>query len=451
MEVIHDLRGGAYVPYIAEETFRILRTGGGQLRPYTPEGFDHTLLGARALSVSSGGLEQYTAFIGRKGGRDAVYLFGLNYQNDLTYYPLDETSAPAISDYALVPSPGGSLQVYTLAGGRLHCLSAGRDGSRVLREISPGDEPVEAFAVHRKRNQKTAYGWYRVYRDDQWELTFFSLDEAGYLVRGKTGKLSGLPRLECRVSPQGDSVFTIISGSNVSVYHFAGSSLVRDLNFEAPLKVQRYGTSLQTEGSAGLLTGRTETEELFYAVTQERSGAPALNPLFSLRPGELVDVYLTGTNRISLVYRRDQTVRTALIGMDGRIITEGRLPLAEETDGLFYPDMPGEKRLYAFTRGREGELGRLSLFSFEKERWNLLREIPVPRAPGGELHSLSPFNKDNELLLLVSPDSLALCETGSLAYQSVEIENHAGSIRLNGVLYLAVSSGNGIGLYRLEE
>jgi hypothetical protein len=150
--------------------------------------------------------------------------------------------------------------------------------------------------------------------------------------------------------------------------------------------------------------------------------------------------------------------------MDGRIITEGLLTglpsVPGEDTALFYPDPPGEKRFYILTgmaagSGDDGG-GRLFIFGFEQEHWNLLGEQRIPRTAPVELRSLSPRgpwsgSRDTETLFLVSPDSLILCDTGSSEYQTMEMQNYAGSVRLNGLIYLAVSSGNGIGLYRIEE
>jgi hypothetical protein len=85
---------------------------------------------------------------------------------------------------------------------------------------------------------------------------------------------------------------------------------------------------------------------------------------------------------------------------------------------------------------------------FEKEHWNILRELLIPRITPEEIHS---DNREMETLFLVSSDSLMLFETGSSAYQTIAMHRYARSIRLNDVIYLAVSSGNGIGLYRIEE
>ncbi|GHU63172.1 hypothetical protein FACS189445_6400 [Spirochaetia bacterium] len=454
MELLQDLRGGAYVPYIAGEEFRLLRkTEDGGLAPHMPEGFEGTQISARRLSVSTGGLEQYTAFIGRKGGSEAVYLFGLNSRDDLRYYPLEETRAAAIADYSLVPSFHGGIQVYTLAGGRLQCLSAGIGRERIRREISPGGEAVESFALFQERTQTTRYGWYRSRQDGFWEISLFALDEAGQLVREKTGASLDFPRLDYRLSPGGTPVFTIRKGNKVSVYHAAGGGFVRDLSFDAPVSVMGYRTALHTEDAAGLLFSETETEEHIYGVSHELSGAPVLQLLFSLPKGGLLDMFFTGNNRISLIYRQDQTLHTVLADMNGRIITEGRL--SEDGAVLFYPDILGRNRFYSLSGstagGGEEETGRLRLFELEQERWNLVRELRLPWTAPKELHSLSPFNKDTELLSLVSEDSLMLCETGSPLVQTMEMQKYARSIRLNGVVFLAVSSGNGIGLYRVEE
>jgi hypothetical protein len=259
IQAIHDLRGGVYIPYIVRGSFRVLSAGAdGKLISYAPEGFDGGPLDARRLKAISDGSERYLAFIGRNSG-DSIYLFGFGFRDTLSYRPLAETKAAAITDYSLVPSKNG-VAVYTLAGGRLHSFSTGLSGDapRQSLELSRPGEIVEAFEVRRERDQEISYGWYRVIRKDYWEINLFSLDDAGNLVVEKVESRSRIPQVEWALSPEGKMVFSTVAGGAVSVFHAEGLRFVRDLNFDAPFTVKRYIPALLTEGSVGLLTGKTE-------------------------------------------------------------------------------------------------------------------------------------------------------------------------------------------------
>jgi hypothetical protein len=451
MRALHDLQGGVYIPYIAGGAFRILRAAtGGKLEAYAPEGFDGELFTARNLKAISDGPERYVAFIGQNGG-ESIQLFGFGFWNDLSYYPLAETKAAAITDYSLVPSVNGGVMVYTLAGGRLRVFSTGiHDGAALqLREISRADETVEAFEVRRGRGQETSYGWYRVARKDYWETALFSLNDAGNLVVERTGSRAQVPELEYDVSPEGKTVFTITAGSAVSVYHAEGLRFVRDLHFDAPLTVKRYSPALLTEGSTGLLIGEREGAELLYGVSHEQSGAPALRELFAAPSAEILDLFPAGDNRISLLYRSSQTLGAALIRPDGGIIADRPLPVPAEGAALFRNPLV-ENRVYAVSRAGPEESCLLSAFELKNEAWSLAGSALIPRFFPKELQS--PLGvRDDGLLLMVSPEALMLYETETSRRQILEMKNHERSNALNGVVYLAVSSQDGIDLYRIGE
>jgi hypothetical protein len=451
MRAIHDLQGGVYVPYIADGAFRLLRAGvDGTLGPYAPEGFDGGSFGARSLKTISDGPERYVAFIGRSGG-ESIHLFGFGFWDDLSYYPLAETKAAAITDYSLVASGNGGVMVYTLAGGRLRSFVAGIRGAapRQLREISRPDETVEAFEVRRERNQEISYGWYRVARKDYWELILFSLNDAGNLVVERTGSRSHIPQLEYDSSPDGKAVFIITAGKAVAVYHAEGLRCVRDLYFDAPFKAKRYSPALLTNGSVGLLIGETEGAEVLYGVSHEQSGAPALRELFAGPSAEILGLFPAGLNRVSLLYRSNQTVGAALLRPDSGIIADRPLPLSAEGAALFQHPL-GKSRLYAVSGSGTEELSVLSMLEFENETWRPAWNTRIPRFFPEEMRS--PIGlRDTELLLMSSPEALMLYEIETARQQTLEMNNYERSAALNGVVRLAVSSKNGIALYRIEE
>jgi hypothetical protein len=445
MRVIHDLQGGVYIPYIAGNAFRVLRAGDGEnLGPYMPEGFDGGPFVARNLKAVSDGPERYLAFIGRNGG-ESVHLFGFGFWDALSYYPLAETKAEAITDYALVPSLSGGVTVYTLARGCLRSFATGIRGGAPwqLREISRPGETVEAFGVCRERNQEITYGWYRIARKDYWEIALFSITAAGNLVVEKTRSWSRIPQVEHGVSPEGKAVFAIIAGSAVSVFHAEGSRFVGDLYFEAPFAVKRYSPALLTGGPVGLLTGEREGAEVLYGVSHERSGAPALRELFARPSAELLNLFFTEDKRISLLYRSDQILGAALLRPEGGIIADRPLPVS----ALFQHPL-GRNRVYALSGS--GELRVLSTFEFEGGAWRLAGEARIPGFSPEEIHS--PFGVLNEgLILMASPEALMLYDAESSGRQILDMTGYALSAAHNGVVYLALSSESGISLRRIQE
>ncbi|MDR2742293.1 MAG: hypothetical protein LBB98_09105, partial [Treponema sp.] len=76
-----------------------------------------------------------------------------------------------------------------------------------IREISLPFERVEDFWVFHNREQKTNYGWYRVFREDHWELTLFLIGERGLTVREKTEFYLGIPCIDHRMALDGIPLF----------------------------------------------------------------------------------------------------------------------------------------------------------------------------------------------------------------------------------------------------
>jgi hypothetical protein len=451
MRTIHDLRGGVYVPYIAEGAFRILRAGpDGELGPYMPEGFNDGPPAARSLKAIGDGPERYIAFIGQSGG-ESIRLFGFGFWDDLSYRPLPETEAADITDYSLVASKNGGVMVYALAGGRLRSFSTAIRGAapRHPGEISRPGETVEAFEVRRERSQEISYGWYRAAREDSWELTLFSLDDGGNLTVERTGPRAHIPRLEYGVSPEGKMVFTVTAGSAVSVYHAEGLRFVRDVTFDAPFTAKRYSPALLTNGSVGLLIGETEGAEALYAVSHEQSGAPALRKLFAPPSAEILELFPGGGNRISLLYRSNQTLGAALLRPEGGIIADGPLPMPVQGAALFRHPL-GENRVSALSVAVSKEAGILTTLELEGETWRVAGEARFPGFFPEEVQFPVGI-RNNGLLLMIAPEALMLYEAGASGVQTLETQNHARSATHNGVVYLAVSSKEGIDLYRIEE
>jgi hypothetical protein len=452
MRALQDLRGGVYVPYIAEGEFRVLRSGPDKaLAPYTPEGFEGASAEARKLKAVEGGPERYVAYIGRGGsGGESIRLFGFGFWDDLSRCPLPATEAAAITDYALVPSGKGGVTVYTLAEGRLRSFSAGlRGGAPALSvEISRPGEHVEAFEVRRERDREISYGWYRLAHKDYWEIILFSLDDAGNLASERTGARACVPRPTYGVSLEGKAAFTILAGSAVSVFHAEGAGFVRDLSFDAPFTAKRYTPALLTGLSAGLLIGETEGGAVFYGVSHERSGAPALRELFARPRMEIVDLFFADPNRVSLIYRSGGTAGAVLIDPSAGVIADSPLPVNAE-DALLFRGLLRGNRLYALSRAGSPESCVLSLFEFSGEIWLSAGTLQIPRFAPENIAFLTGV-REEDLLLMASTEALMLVDIETATTQTLE-GRHDRTEALNGVVYLALHSEGGIELRRIEE
>jgi hypothetical protein len=449
IRAIHDLRGGIYIPYIAEGSFRILRAdAGGKLIPHAARDFDGDSLEARTLKTISDGSERYIAFIGRDKG-ETIHLFGFGFWDELSYLPLEESGSAAIADFSLVPSINGGVTVYTLAGNKLRIFSTGiRDAAPVFsRDISWPGEKTEAFEVFRNRAQEISYGWYRVERQDHWEINLFSLDAAGNLTVERTGPHFKMPQVEYGSSPEGKAVFTIVSGNSVLVCHAEGPRFLRDLQFEAPFAVKQYSPALLTGGPVGLLFVEGDDTEFLYGVSHEQSGAPALQKIFTRPSAEFLSLFFLEHDRISLIYRSGLAMGAALLRSGGGVITDDPLLLPSGGAVLLKHPLGGEP---AYVVSGSGESPSLTSFDFNGETWRPSGETRFPGFFPQELYPSLGF-RNRELLLMTTPETLMLYEPESGARQTLEMKGYARSNAHNGVVCLAISSEDGIVLYRIEE
>jgi hypothetical protein len=406
----------------------------------------------------SDGPEQYSAFIGTREGVEGIYLFGLNYRGELAYYPLGETeSSVPISAYSLISSHDGDLLVFILTDGGLSCVSGGGRNDKItaIREISLPSERVEDFWVFHNREQKTNYGWYRVFREDHWELTLFLIGDRGLTVREKTEFYLGIPCIDHRMALDGIPLFIVLDDRNVSVYQIGGGGFVRKFDFDAPLKVRRYIPGVLKKDAAGLLIGDAGTEEIIYGVSFERSGVPVLKQLFSLPMSSIIDIFFIGNDTISLIYSNDQAWHSALINLQNGLEYEGSIKTLNESPRMLYTDDFLQPQ-FCVLHGNE-EYGKLSFFRFEGGNWELVRENPVPAAipisffQGEKNKLLNPFYMENEIIIMVSPDGFAIIDDENGGDQLVESDAHTWSRKINGVIFLAVYSENGITLYRMKD
>jgi hypothetical protein len=316
-------------------------------------------------------------------------------------------------------------------------------------EISRPGEKVEAFEVRRERDQEISYGWYRLAQKDYWEAVLFSLDDAGNLVVERTGPQTHIPRLMYGVSAEGKAVFVITAGSAVSVCHAEGSRFVRDLAFDAPVTAKRHSPALLTGFPVGLLVGEAEGGEILYGASHERSGAPALRELFAGPRMEILDLFFVDRDRISLIYRSGETLGAALIDSAGSVIADGPLPASAEGALLFRSPLEG-RRLYALSEAGSKESSLLSVFEFGDEAWRPGETARIPRIIPEKIEFLTGV-RDDRLLLMASSEGLVLLDLATFGAQILEAQSHDRTGALNGVVCLAVSSEDGIALYRIEE
>jgi hypothetical protein len=171
--------------------------------------------------------------------------------------------------------------------------------------------------------------------------------------------------------------------------------------------------------------------------------------LFKDSSAEILELLFTDSNRISLLYRSNQTIFAALINPDGGIIAESPLPGAAGGAALFRHPLMGS-RVCAVSEAGSGEVSVLSLLELKGETWRHLWDAQFPRFFPEELHCPTGV-RDKGLLLMVSPEALMLFEPETSWRQILEMERHDLTIVLNGVAYLAASSADGIVLCRIGE
>jgi hypothetical protein len=455
MRVMHDFQDGAYIFYIADGEFRILRKAEGEdLSPYTPAGFDGSRIHARNLSVISEGPEQYSSFIGRKDGLEELYLFELTYRGELIYRPLEETRAVSIADYSVCSANDGSISIYTLYEHRLNCITLRKhnDNLKVFREISSPGEIVDNFELIQIRDKKINFGWYSAARGNNWEIMLFSLGEKGLLIKEKTGPYTEHPL----ITLDGFSGITIINEREISVYHLDGGTFNRDLRFVTPLKAQLYKNTLGTGYATGLLMGQSDGEEVVYGVDHENSGTPSFNRLFSFPKDSLIDIFFTGSNQISLLYRYDHDWYSVSISLSGGLSKVDRLKIPGEPLLLACADRGNLSRFYGLFRKSDGS-ACFALFQFDQGEWKRSLEkqfpdiVPTDGLQNKENSFFNPFYMKRGIIFMSSPIGVLLFETGLGGCQVIEASQYDLSIMRNRVSFLAAYSDNAIILYGIKE
>jgi hypothetical protein len=457
LRVIHDLKGGAYVLSIAGSAFRVTRgKPEGGFEPYEVRDFPGGAVKARNLQISAAGPGQYAAFIGGEGPWESVYVFGLDPQGELVYYPVPETkTADPIAEFILTNPYDGSADLYLLEEGFLSCVTGigKRNKLKVYQRLSLNGETVDAFGLIRDIRQQSRYGWYQVLSGQHREIILFSLSENGVLKRERLGIYQGDIRVSYGMAFDRTIVLTLINENHVEVFRETGAGFLRDLFFNAPAPVKKYYPSDQIGGNIGLLTAGSGGEERLYGVFYENTGAPVLKEWLTIRDGSVMDMIYVGNKQAAVLYEDSGGWYSALIDLSGGFL--GEKPIRGLASGakLLYSGGIEEVSL-CMADTQDG--GRLMFYGLAGGDWEFLRQIPFPGKLWGEgikgedVFALNPFYSTQAVAPLASPTVLALCETETETWQSITGIKRSWSRMINSRILLAVYTGQELALYRME-
>jgi hypothetical protein len=449
MEIMHDLHGGSYALYIADGKFNVARSGTtGHFAAYIPEGFIAPQGVARDLRLSASGPVQYAAFIGSESGIERLYIFGLDYQGVLNYYPQAEiTSGRGIARYQLEGLYTGNAGVYLLSGGRLsYIANIGERGQLITRQdISASDETVKDFGLSSSLREETQYGWYRASSGSVGvpEITLFSLNKNNLLRKEKIG-MDG--NISISTTHEGAITCVITGGTRVAVYQGASGAFSKVTAFDADFPVAHYYSAFQNGGDTGLLTGEiADGSSAIYRVLYETSGAPVIREW--LTGVETYAHFFTQDNQHGLLYKQGETWRSTLlsnmVGAPNQALPDGAVFCYNA--GLEQP------RLYALDKTGK----KLLVHELNGQRWLSAKIMDLSQ---GERIAIWDSKRvgaflyaDTPLIPLITPERLILCEPDSGRVQSIVYKQGTLSRRINGVILLAVYGGESIAVYRQGE
>jgi hypothetical protein len=470
MEIIHDLYGGAYILYIDDGEFHILRQSGGALAPYAPEGFNRKPKQARNLRSFEGASEQYTAFIGREGGRDELFLFGVNYKGELEYYPLGE-SAGTINGYFLAFTPG-AVQIYILSGERLYCLSRAGTPEAMSRfyPISRPGEKVSEFDIILQAGQGGSWGWYAALADGIWELSLFSMKANDLLVREKAGTFQAQPRVIAGEDSEGRAIYKIINGADVSVYRGRETGFFKDFVFTSPGTIINYFTITGGGGEIGLLLAEDGVVDLVYIASTGAASVPVLRPLLAMdrdgfRGMQPLGSASRGEYRFCLFFSLEGKPQVAIINSEAGLITMGIFNGSGTGAAFLYSGVAESNTNNNIVVPRicildpSGDISHDPSFLFyryDRNNWTLEWKIAAPIntknrpwLPETAL-VLNPFYMKSEIIPMADRDMLFLYDLSRDVYQVLEKQKHRWSRKINDTLFAVLSGEGGIQLYRLE-
>jgi hypothetical protein len=464
MEIVHDLYGGAYVLYINDGEFNVLRKTAAGLTPYEPEGFGRRPKQARNLCGFEGTSEQYTAFIGKEGDREELFLFGVNHRGELVYYPLRESgTAGTISGYSLSCILPDEVQIYILGDKQLYCLSLGESPETMKRlyPVSLPGEKVTEFETVLQFGQDKVRGWYTALSDGLWKLSLFSMGENGFLIREQAGTFHAPPEVPPVViageDDQGDVIYKIINDNDVMVYRGNGTGFFRDFSFKSPGTVKNYLTINGSGDGIDLLLAGEGESDVIYMVSRETSFVPVLEPLAVMEKDSFLNSKLLAStlndDQICLFFSRNGKPCFSINGLRSGTRMTGDFGDTEAASVFCYS---GDSDVLKVCILELHENPSLLIYRYDQNTWALERKIPIPIETKNKTWLpetaliFNPFYTESGIIFLAADDRLFLYDPDRELYQELEKRKHRWSRKMNGIMYAALTGESGIELYRME-
>jgi hypothetical protein len=458
LKVLQDGMGHAYVLYIEDGQFRILKADGrGALEPYQAEGLDAAIYGARQLELSGFGINQHAAFIGGTNGSEGIFVLGLDSEGALRCYPVPEIqNLGSISRYFITSSSSKGAAVFLLSEGKLSCI-AGIDETGnipVYHAITGNDEQIEGvngLDLMADFRYPLGRGWFTLNRDEKREAVFFSLDNNFLISRKSIGLYEGDLKLLNSMNIDGDSITTLINGAAVEVYEAEGTGFSRKQAFTAPETVFRYDIPFE---SFGLLSAGNENTGILYGLKNTGTNAPLFETwLDSAGKNEPVLLYGNADN-LCLAGRREDAWYVMYLNSQGTITGEERLEGIGAGETLFASGTSnGRFRLYFFAQDQ----GIITIYEKHDTDWYVRNRAELPAEIAGEEINWNEAAADHPLLLedrlipVNAKNGTLFFETETGRISLLENSMLHASRNINGIIYCAIHNDEKITLYRLEE
>ncbi len=450
LAVMHDLRGGMYVLYIADGMFHVVHgTAEGEFTPYRIKHLDEDITDARSITLTPSGVTQYAAIAAGGGGAGRIYVCALDHTGTLVRLALpDIPELSADMDFRLLSFPSGSAALCLFSGNTLTYIT-GINGESVqniqgrpsLCELSLPGEYTDSFGLIEEVFSDTLYGWYMVRHDKGLtDVVVFGIPESGLPVRETFPGYGSGVQVICGTDMEGSPLFTVADTGRTDVIREFSGMFIREISVETDFAVKAYYSGLHLDSSAGLLFGETGT----YRIVYERSGAPVLQKIPELSGCEVTHALYGSEKTVMVLYERDQWWYSCSIDLDDGSVREDRLGARNGGSALFHSESFPDIQVFILEDGTETLLSR---YVFTGSGWEAAGGTPLAAERGirfspvriGEL--LSVFDLGERLLVRGYPNG-----TEILAYKK-----QSRSRMINGILLLAVYDENAVTVYRMGE
>jgi hypothetical protein len=460
LELIHDMHGGAYILYVDDGYFHVLKQTGGALIPYTPDGFSRKPVRIRNLRSFEGTPAQYTAFIGREGDRDELFLFAVDYKGDLVYCPLRESrTAGSISEYTLACTMPDNVQIYMLIEEQLYCLSgAGTpEGMKRLYPVSLSGEKVKDFKIVLQSRDDGSRGWYTALANGNWKLSLFSMGTNELLVREQAGIFQAPPEVIAGEATEERVIYKIINGADVLVYREGTTGFFRDFSFRSPGRVKNYFTVTGSGAEIGLFLAEEAGTDVMYMVSNGTAAVPVLRPVAAMDRDGFHNLQLavlpSGENRIFLFFTLEGRPHFAVIDSESGLETAGPFSGPEDRAIFFYSGGTDILRTCILD---SPDNPSLMFYRYDRNNWIFERKTVIPIEIKNRtwlpetLPVLNPFYMTSEIILMTERDTLFLYDLGRDVYQVLEKQKYRWSGKINDILFMTLSGDDGIRLYCMD-